>query len=162
MSAYTIQIPAICIPRVFHRVTKRVLYGTFERLFGKGCIAELTMIPRQDRNTGEPYHLVFIRFNAYTSQVIHQRSISVSPTIEYTDHGVVETAEFVEDNIFHRITSFIAQLEEEKEVRIEYRAPYFFKVSKYLERKSRVIQQPQILPALIKDNDSTDDIVVES
>ena len=159
MSPNKIQIPALCIPRVFHRVTDRVLYGTFERLFGKGCIAELTMVPRQDQNTGEPYHLVFIRFNVYTSQVIHRRSVSISPTIEYTDDGVVVTAEFDEDKMFHRITSFIAQLEEEKEVRIEYRAPYFFKVTKYVERKPRAAPQPRILPASVNVNENGTGIV---
>ena len=146
MSASTIQIPALCIPRVFHRVTDRVIYGTFERLFGRGCIAELNMLPRQDRNTSEPYHLVFIRFNAYTSQVLQPRSASVSPTLEIRDDGVVETAEFVEDEIFVRIGGFIAQLEQEKEVRIEYRAPHYFKVTKYVERKPRAAPQPRILP----------------
>ena len=147
MSASTIQIPALCIPRVFHSVTVRVLYGTFERLFGRGCIAELNMLPRQDRNTGEPYHLVFIRFNAYTSQFLQSRSASVSPTLEICGEGVVETAEFVEDEIFERITKFIAQLEQEKEVRIEYRAPHYFKVTKYVPRKPRVAPQPRILPS---------------
>lgn len=147
MSAQKIQIPALCIPRVFHRVTDRVIYGTFERLFGKGCISELTMLPRQDRNTSEPYYLVFIHFNAYTSQVLQARSASVSPTLEFCDDGVVETAEFVEDDIFQRITAFITQLAQDKEVRIEYRAPYFFKVTKYVPRKPRAAPQPQILPS---------------
>ena len=147
MSARTIQIPALCIPRVFHRVTDRVIYGTFERLFGRGCIADLTMLPRQDRNTSEPYYLVFIHFNAYTSQVLQPRSTSGSPTLEFCDDGVVETAEFVEDEIFVRIGGFIAQLEQEKEVRIEYRAPHYFKVIKYVPRKPRAIPQPRILPA---------------
>ena len=147
MSASTIQIPALCIPRVFHRVTDRVIYGTFERLFGRGCIAELNMLPRQDRNTSEPYHLVFIRFNAYTSQALQPRSASVSPTLEFCDDGVVETEEFVEDEIFERITKFIAQLEQENEVRIEYRAPHYFKVTKYVERKPRAAPQPRVLPS---------------
>ena len=147
MSTQTIQIPALCIPRVFHRVTDRVIYGTFERLFGKGCIAELTMLSRQDRNTSEPYYLVFIHFNAYTSQVLIPRSASVSPTLEFHDDGVVETAEFVEDEIFQRITTFITQLAQDKEVRIEYRAPHYFKVTKYVERKRRAVPQPRILPS---------------
>ena len=146
MTANMIQIPALCIPRVFYRVTDRVIYGTFERLFGKGCIAELTMLPRQDRNTTEPYHLVFIRFNAYTSQVIQPRSVSVSPTLEIRDDGVVETAEFVEDDIFNRISGFIAQLEQENEVRIEYRAPHYFKVKKYVQAVRRPKPSPRILP----------------
>ena len=146
MSASTIQIPALCIPRVFHRVTNRVIYGTFERLFGRGCIAELNMLPRQDRNTSEPYHLVFIHFNAYTSQVLQPRSASVSPTLEFRDDAVVETAEFVEDEIFVRISGFIAQLEQEKEVRIEYRAPHYFKVKKYVQAVRRPKPSPRILP----------------
>ena len=147
MSAQTIQIPSLCIPRVFHRVTDRVIYGTFERLFGKGCIAELTMLSRQDRNTGEPYYLVFIHFNAYTSQVLQPRSASVSPTLEFRDDAVVETAEFVEDEIFQRITDFITQLAQDKEVRVEYRAPHYFKVTKYVQRKPRAAPQPRILPS---------------
>lgn len=147
MSAQTIQIPSLCIPRVFHRVTDRVIYGTFERLFGKGCIAELTMLSRQDRNTGEPYYLVFIHFNAYTSQVLQPRSASVSPTLEFRDDAVVETAEFVEDEIFQRITDFITQLAQDKEVRVEYRAPNYFKVTKYVQRKPRAAPQPRILPS---------------
>tara|TARA_B100001758_G_scaffold171495_2_gene148459 strand:+ start:53207 stop:54019 length:813 start_codon:yes stop_codon:yes gene_type:complete len=146
MSAQTIQIPSLCIPRVFHRVTDRVIYGTFERLFGKGCIAELTMLLRQDRNTSEPYYLVFIHFNAYTSQVLIPRSASVSPTLEFRDDAVVETAEFVEDEIFQRITDFITQLDQDKEVRIEYRAPHYFKVTNYVPRKPRATPQPRILP----------------
>ena len=146
MSAYTIQIPALCIPRVFHRVTKRVLYGTFERLFGKGCVAELTMVPRSDRNTGEPYHIVFIRFNAYSTCGIMSRNDSVSPTIEVTEKTVFSTTNLIGDEMFDRISKFITQLEEEKEIRIEYHAPYFFKVSKYLERKPRMKPLPRILP----------------
>ena len=160
MSASTIQIPALCIPRVFYRVTDRVLYGTFERLFGKGCIAELTMLPRQDRNTAEPYHLVFIRFNAYTAQhVLVPRAESVSPTLIVNDNGVVETADLVGDEIFDRITEFITQLEDDKEVRIEYRAPHYFKVSKYVQRKPRVKPVPRILPSSVKNNDVKDPFV---
>jgi len=147
MTATMIQIPALCIPRVFHHVTDRVIYGTFERLFGKGCITELTMLPRQDRNTTEPYHLVFIRFNAYTAQhVLVPRSASVSPTLEFTDDGVIAPSEFTGDEVFDRISGFIAQLEQEKEVRIEYRAPHYFKVKKYVQAVRRPKPSPRILP----------------
>jgi len=159
MSAYTIQIPTLCIPRVFYRVTDRVLYGTFERLFGKGCIAKLTMVPRSDRNTGEPYHIVFIRFNAYSTCGIMSRNDSVSPTIEVTEKTVFSTTNLIGDEMFDRISKFITQLEEEKEVRIEYHAPYFFKVFKYIERKPREITQPRILPASPKVNENGGGIV---
>ena len=144
MTATTIQIPALCIPRVFHRVTDRVIYGTFERLFGKGCIADVTMLPREDRKTGEPYFIVFISFKAYTAQTIMSRAESVSPTLEVADHGVVETAEFVGDEIFDRISGFIAQLELENEVRIEYREPHYFKVKKYVQAVRRPKPVPRI------------------
>ena len=145
MSAIAIQIPAICIPRVHYRVTNRILYGTFEALFGKGCISNLHMIPRRDNNTGEPYHVVFIYFNAYTPRPMIARSGSVSPDLELGEHGVVETAEATGDHVCDRITSFISNLEATGEVRIEYRSPYYFKVRKYVPRKKQV---PRILPSV--------------
>tara|TARA_R110001599_G_scaffold105645_3_gene266874 strand:+ start:434 stop:979 length:546 start_codon:yes stop_codon:yes gene_type:complete len=149
MSTFPIQIPTICIRRVFHRVTDRVLYGTFERLLGKGCIADLQMLPRRDNNTGEPYHLVFIRFNEYTPRPMISRSGTVSPTLEFDDQGVVETAEATGDELYHRITKFVTRLETEEYLRVEYRAPHYFKVRKYAQRAPRVKQVPRILPSSV-------------
>jgi hypothetical protein len=145
MSPLAIQIPAICIPRINYRVTNRILYGTFEALFGKGCISDLHMIPRYDNKTWEPYHVAFIYFNAYTPRPMIPRSGSVSPELELLEQGVVETAEATGDHICDRITSFITNLEATGEVRIEYRSPYYFKVRKYVPRKKQV---PRILPSV--------------
>ena len=147
MSATIIQIPSLCITRAYSRITQRVLYGTFERLFGKGCISELQMIARNDRNTGEPYHLVFIHFHPYTPTPLTKRSDSVSPTLDIEEGGVSTTAEFQEDPTFNTISQFIAQLGMESEVRIEYRAPHYFKVRKYIAKPRRERPMPRILPS---------------
>ena len=146
-AANIIQIPSLCIKRAYYRITQRVLYGTFERLFGKGCISDLQMIARNDRNTSEPYHLVFIHFHPYAPTPLTKRSDSVSPTLDIEEGGVSTTAEFQEDSTFNTISQFIAQLGMEGEVRIEYRAPHYFKVTNYVPRKPRATPQPRILPS---------------
>ena len=87
------------------------------------------------------------------------RNESVSPTIEVTEKTVFSTTNLIGDEMFDRISKFITQIEEEKEVRIEYHAPYFFKVFKYIERKPREITQPRILPASPKVNENGGGIV---
>ena len=144
-----IQIPTLCIPRVFSRVTDRVIYGTFERLFGKGCIANVMMKQCNDRKTGEPYYFATIQFNAYTPMPLIPRASVVSPTIENTENGAIETAEATEDELFERISGFITQLANDEEVRIEYRAPYYFKVRKFTPPPPRAPRpMPRILPSV--------------
>ena len=73
----------------------------------------------------------------------------VSPTIENTENGAIETAEATEDELFERISGFITQLANDEEVRIEYRAPYYFKVRKFTPPPPRAPRpMPRILPSV--------------
>ena len=149
MSSPTVKLPALCITRVNRRVTDRIIYGTMERLLGKGCIDFLEMSPRTDNRTGEFYYFVYMTFNEYTPKPLIARSPSVQPCVMYTEHGSFTTSEFQEDDpIFHRITEMLCRLDATGEVRIEYRAPYYFKLRKYVKPVRRANPVPRILPPL--------------
>ena len=85
--------------------------------------------------------------DSYTPTPLTKRSDSVSPTLDIEEGGVSTTAEFQEDPTFNTISQFIAQLGMESEVRIEYRAPYFFKVRNYIAKPRRERPMPRILPS---------------
>ena len=107
---------------------------------------EEVCIPEIETLSGLKYNVDF--FAGYSPERINpgDKQHRLPTIVKVTSGSTLETAEFVEDEIFPRITAFIAQLEQDKEVRIEYRAPYFFKVTKYHQRKPRAPPQPRILP----------------
>lgn len=65
-----IALPSVCLPRVYHKFDANYVEGIFCELFGpdmygNSCVAKVDMISRTDRNTGEPFHVVFIHFSEY-------------------------------------------------------------------------------------------------
>ena len=72
-----IAIPSVCLPRVYHKFDANYVEGIFCELFGpdmygNSCVEKVDMISRTDRNTGEPFHVVFIHFspNMYQSDYL--------------------------------------------------------------------------------------------
>lgn len=64
----TIAIPSVCLPRVYHKFDANYVEGIFCELFGpdmygNSCVDKVDMVSRTDRNTGEPFHVVFIHFS---------------------------------------------------------------------------------------------------
>ena len=54
---------SICIPRAVQHVTEAQVTQTFCEFFRSNCVAKVDMVERADRNTGEPYWIVFVHFN---------------------------------------------------------------------------------------------------
>lgn len=54
---------SICIPRAVQHVTEDQVTRTFCEFFRSNCVEKVDMVERNDRNTGEPYWMVFVHFN---------------------------------------------------------------------------------------------------
>ena len=72
-----ITIPSVCLPRVYHKFDANYVEGIFCELFGpdmygNSCVEKVDMISRTDRNTAEPFHVVFVHFspNMYHSDYL--------------------------------------------------------------------------------------------
>jgi len=100
----TIQIPSLCIPRVYHKFDEAYIEQVFCQLFGlvggKTCIERIDLVSRVDRNTSEPFFVAFLHF---------------------TQAGVPSTKELV---------TFVQRIEAGDEIKIEYSHPWFWKVRK--------------------------------
>ena len=108
MSHTTDTIPSICIPRAFSDVTEKEVQDTFDTLFGVGTTREIDMVLREDYNTGELFWVIFVHFNNYM------------PTLDAPI-------------LVQQIQDFKRRIESGSEVRIQHRAPYFWKSYKVLE-----------------------------
>jgi hypothetical protein len=65
-----IALPSVCLPRVYHKFDANYVEGIFCELFGpdmygNSCVEKVDMISRTDRNTGEPFHVVFVHFSEH-------------------------------------------------------------------------------------------------
>lgn len=115
-----IQIPSICIPRVWHKFDRNYVEGIFCELFGpnangESCVIRIDMIPKKDRNTGEDFWVVFVHF---------------SPDIFSSDY----------------LVDFSNRIVNDEEVRIQYNPPWFWKVRKNKgTRKERARAGPRIM-----------------
>ena len=63
----------MCLPRVYHKFDANYVEGIFCELFGpdmygNSCVEKVDMISRTDRNTSEPFHVVFIHFSEHMYQ----------------------------------------------------------------------------------------------
>ncbi len=100
----TIQIPSLCIPRVYHKFDEAYIEQVFCQLFGlvggKTCIERIDLVSRVDRNTSEPFYVAFLHF---------------------TEAGVPSTKE---------LDTFVQRIEAGEEVKVEYSHPWFWKVRK--------------------------------
>ena len=104
MASKTVQIPSVCLPRIYNRFDEAYVEQVFVGLFGgttnnESCIQRIDMVQRQDRNTGDYFNLVFVHFKP----------------------DMAETSE---------LTAFIKKIEDGEEVRIVYSHPWFWKVRK--------------------------------
>ena len=100
----TVQIPSLCLPRIYIRFDESYVEQVFVQLFGgttenESCIQRIDICQRQDRKTGEYFNLVFVHFK---------------PKMQ-------ETPELME---------FIRKIEDGEEVRLMYSHPWFWKVRK--------------------------------
>ena len=119
------QIPAICIPRVYRRVTIHNIYDTFEHLFGLGCIQTLKMLRRTDHKTREPFWVVFIHFHPYTPPAYslwgtNNRDSGFTPVIVPPNTNAPDG--------YNYMINFINILNIHGEVWVEYDTPYFWKI----------------------------------
>ena len=117
----TVSIPSLCIPRVYHKFDEAYIEQVFCQLFGtvrgRSCIERIDLINRQDRNTGEPFHVAFIHF---------------------VESGVAETKE---------LKAFVERIEAGNEVKIEYSHPWFWKVRKNQAKRRGRAAGPRMLLA---------------
>ena len=117
-----IQIPSICIPRVWHKFDRHYVEGIFCELFGPtatgdSCVTQTDMIPKKDRNTGENFWVVFVHF---------------SPDMFSSDY----------------LADFADRISKDEEVKIQYNPPWFWKVRKNKgTRKERARPGPRIMSA---------------
>lgn len=108
MASNGIQIPSLCIPRVYFQFDEAYIEQVFVSIFGgvpngdqgmKSCIQKIDLVGREDRKTGEPFNIVFIHFH----------------------DGVANTPE---------TKSFVEKIESGQEVKLMYRHPWFWKARK--------------------------------
>lgn len=119
-----IKIPSVCMPRVFIRFDEDYINRVFCDLFGgaisqpdrASCIDRIDMIQREDKRTGELFHVVFIHF---------------------VEEGVISSPEAV---------AFVEKITANEEVKIEYSHPWFWKVrknnaTKHTRRGPRILSE---------------------
>lgn len=117
-----IQIPSICLPRVWHKFDRNYVEGIFCELFGpnangESCVNHIDMIRKKDRNTGEDFWVVFVHF---------------SPDMFSSD--------YLED--------FATRINNDEEIKIQYNPPWFWKVRKNTgTRKEPTRTGPRIMSA---------------
>ena len=116
----TIQIPSLCIPRVYHKFDEAYIEQVFCQLFGlvqgnKTCIERIDLVNRTDRNTSEPFYVAFLHFNA---------------------SGVPRTTE---------LETFVQRIEAGDEIKIEYSHPWFWKVRKNNAKRRGRVAGPRML-----------------
>lgn len=120
-----IQIPSICIPRVYINYDEYYVARVFDELFGeddngKSCVERIDMKERQDKNTGEDFWMVFVHF---------------SPQMART----------------RELEAFVERLEQGEQVKIQYRHPWFWKVS-----KNKSVKKPRQGPRILSVEDEED------
>ena len=102
MASTTVQIPSLCIPRVYFHFDEAYIEQVFCVLFGsdvhgKSCVERIDLIKQENRRTGEQYKVAFLHF------------VKEMPASE-------------------ELTAFIQRIESGEEVKIEYRYPWFWNV----------------------------------
>jgi hypothetical protein len=113
----THQVPPICIMRAFSTTTEDLVWQTFSHIFGES-VDKVKLIPRKDRNSGEPFWLVFVYF----------REVMVD---KYPDPAAA--------------ISYASRIEAGEEVRVEYAAPYFWKTVKCRTSERKTAPPPRII-----------------
>lgn len=119
MASNTVQIPSVCLPRVYYKFDKNYVEQVFCELFGpdihgNSCVERVDIIVRHDRNTNEPFHVVFVHF-----------SENMAPT-EY-------------------VIDFSKRIIADEEVKIQYDYPWFWKVRQNRNQKLQTTSGPRIM-----------------
>ena len=104
-------IPSICIPRAFYDVTENEVERIFDQLFGVGTVYDVDMVLREDYRSHELYWVIFVHFNNFNP--------------DFDDPALVKT-----------IQDYKKRINNGEEVRIQHRAPYFWKTYKINEKKA--------------------------
>ena len=103
MSFNTIQIPSLCLPRVYYKFDESYIEQVFNAVFCStneySVIESIDMVSRIDNKTEEPFYLVFVHFknNVYSNE-----------SVEY----------------------FVNCIERGDEVKVLYNKPWYWKVRK--------------------------------
>ena len=119
MASTTIQLPSLCLPRVYFKFDESFIERVFNNFFytmdSYSVVERIDMIPRIDNKTQEPFYLVFVHFrnNVYKNDA-------------------------VED--------FVKRIEAGEEVGMHYDYPWFWKVRKNHSSKPRAVKDVSILP----------------
>ena len=125
MASQMIQIPSICIPRVYINYNDEYVARVFDELFGddetgNSCVERIDMKLRQDKRTGEDFWMVFVHFS---SQMARTRELE----------------------------AFVERLDEGEQVKIQYRHPWYWKVS-----KNKSVKKPRQGPRILSVEDEED------
>ena len=125
MASQMIQIPSICIPRVYYNYSEDYVARVFDELFGddetgNSCVERIDMKLRQDKRTGEDFWMVFVHFSP---QMARPRELE----------------------------AFVERLEHGEPVKIQYRHPWFWKVS-----KNKSVKKPRQGPRILSVEDEED------
>lgn len=125
MASQMIQIPSICIPRVYINYNEDYVARVFDELFGddetgNSCVQRVDMKEKQDKKTGEDFWMVFVHF---------------SPKMERT----------------RELEAFVERLEQGQQVKIQYRHPWYWKVS-----KNNSVRKPRQGPRILSVEDEED------
>ena len=125
MASQMIQIPSICIPRVYINYNEDFVTRVFNELFGddengNSCVERVDMKLREDKRTGEEFWMVFVHF---------------SPQMART----------------RELEAFVERLEQGEQVKIQYRHPWFWKVS-----KNKSVKKPRQGPRILSVEDEED------
>ena len=137
-----IVIPSLCLPRIYHKFDEHYIEQVFNRMFGMGadgksCIEHSDFVGRDDRNTGEPFWLVFVHFTP--------AGVEFSPETE----------------------DFVRRINEGREVNIQYCYPktWFWKARKNKAVTKKVEQEeparPRIMPIEEQDEIEQNKIIIQ-
>ena len=119
MASNTVQIPSVCLPRVYYKFNKNYIEQVFCELFGpditgNSCVERVDIILRHDRNTNEPFHVAFVHFSEY-----------MAPT--------------------QCVIDFSKRIIADEEIKIQYDYPWFWKVRQNRTHKIQNNSGPRIM-----------------
>lgn len=115
--ASTINVPSVCIPRVHSSMDGEGVAQVFNEVFGQDCVHHVDMVQREDHKTGYPFFIAYVHFD------------------------VIRDVEAFEQC---GGTQFLEKINADKEVRLVYRDPWFWKVRRNTKTK-HVRRGPRIL-----------------
>ena len=115
--ASTINVPSVCIPRVHSSMDGDGVAQVFNEVFGQDCVHHVDMVERQDRKTGYPFFIAYVHFDVIRDVAAFEQCGG---------------------------SQFLDKINADKEVRLVYRDPWFWKVRRNTKTK-HVRRGPRIL-----------------